>query len=542
MDISNDSLQKFKENVQKAKKAKEDLAKFMEEMNDISRVKDAFFKENEEVFILKALMDLDLEKVAFPRFARIQLALGYSSQSGIVKYSNHLKERYQKKTPPEKPVRPERVTKESIKDYSAEVAIWNKEAKVMFDWNQKLHAITEYVDSINFTGIYGDETVDATNLPFVYFKFLNTDKDEIDIFLQELKNCPVQVVTKIICARIEDITDKLPGFIQSGKEVRIHFNSKQEVDELLGSVDHIGSVYEKYVIKNRTMKMDGGEWGSSEKRKENLQNPTVPNFGFGISAPVTLNSGDEYEEDPKFHEKDYKVNVSDCYWGLFEQEDADTLFAIVPKEFWDNYKSLLYNPNMEIEGISDDKKWKADSLYFKYFGNLSDGKSALLSLGAEFLDLEDYFNNTSIDDDENDDDDDSEFSEYEKGEMLWAVNKYEPDDHYTIIITPKKYWEEENCLADWHLSNIEGKVISGYTLGDLMESHYEMCYSKTTEGYVPTLSEIRTVMEKSGFVYSFDMQKFVDEDTNEIVNSNDFKSETKFFDELSKKSDLKSTI
>lgn len=383
----NIDLKKFAENAKKIKNVKIDFVNCLNaEIYQLEEGIKNLFGNNEQLYIFNELSKLDINTITVSKIGRLQTILKYVSQEYLKKYMDNFLATNSLQELPEAPKRPEVGSdKTLIEEFNTSVRLWKEETAKIKEWNTKFSTLTEYLNSIVTVDLYGDITINVDNLPYVYFKFFNTDIDEIEVFMQELKTCPAPPVKNIKTIRIEDISAKLPDFLKSANEVRVYFDTEAEAEELHGSKDYVEGVYEKYVIKNDTMKKDGGEWGMYNQRKDNLGAPVVGGFSLSsMSNPVNLNSGDDEEEESEFYKKDYEVNLSDCYFAN-TTHNGEKVYAIVPKDFWEELGTLLVNPNMFIVGISDNRKWRKEDIYFKSYSTDVDAED-YLDDNAEYSD------------------------------------------------------------------------------------------------------------------------------------------------------------
>jgi hypothetical protein len=393
MDIKMD-LSKFLENSKKIKKVKEDFKKcFNSEIYELEKNIKILY-ENEHNFILKELFLLDLNSISVPQVGRLGTILNYLNQECLDNYRQHIKNNYSLKELPKSPEKPQNVDKKTIEEFNTKIKKWKEECKIISDYNSKYNNILEWLDTNIILDLYGDDTLDITNLPYIYFKFLNTDIDEIEVFIQELKMCPVEPVKNIKRVTIEDISHKLPSFLKSANEVRVYFLNIEHAVQLNESKLYVEGVYEKYIIKNDTMKKDGGEWGMFNERKENLSQPVINNFSLNnLPTPINLNSGDDELDESDFYASDYTVDISDCLYSE-KEVDGKVLFAIVPKDYWYEYNTILVNNKMTICGISDDKKWYKKDIYYTTYDENYDYAKEYLSNNSEYSEeLQNYIEN-----------------------------------------------------------------------------------------------------------------------------------------------------
>ena len=513
-------LEKFVENGRKIKQVKNDFDKCLN--TDIIELESSIKKlfANEQIYIYKELINLKLENISVSKVGRVQTILNYVSQTYLDLYRKEFESVNKLRDFIPIPERPEKVSAEVIKEYNESIKKIRESNTKIKDWNTKIYTLKEFLDSIIFIDIYGDKTMDVSLMPYLYFKFLNTDIDEIEIFMSELKNCSAPPVKKIKAIRIEDISDRLPKFLKSANEVRVFFNNNDEANEFHASKDYVESVYEKYIIKNDTMFADGGEWGMYNNRKNNLNESVIQDFSLDtIPTPISLNDG-EIEENEKFNDSDYEVDLSDCYYT-----QIDNLFAIVPKEFYDKYGTILTNKKMFITGISDNKKWKRTDIYFEYSGNNDDGYDYLSVMSEYSEELNEYISSNININIKNNDENNDENTYNSAQDFVFAYGLHEYSDEIILAITPKKYWESENCLSDME-DGAEQFIMKGYELSAEMESIFSLYYKNGSA--VTKLSEIKLVMYKSGFEYSWKLQKFLD-NSDSIINANNFPNFDKYF-------------
>ena len=393
-DLSIEDLKLFSDRIKKTKNANNDFIACLN--SETHMLKDTLDKlnTNDGEYILQVLLKFDLNTIDIYRVGRLLSILDNVPQNFLNKYRTYFFETHFIKELPINLIAPEPefgkvLDKDVILEFNKSLKEWRIETDNIIEWNRKIEIITENLNDNITIDLYGDITLDTTNLPFIYFKFLNTDIDEIENFIHELRNCQLSIIKKINTVEIVDIKDKLPSFLKFANEVRVFFTTIEEAEELHSCSDYIGSVYEKYIIKNDTMKKDGGEWGMFNQRKDNLDNPQVGSFSIqtamnNIVNTPTLNSGDIEEEDSKFYSEDYEVSLSDCIYSTIKLEDGVVVFSIIPSDFYEEYKTILVNPNMFIEGISDNKKWRKQDIYFRFLGTVDDAKEYLDGIGSVY--------------------------------------------------------------------------------------------------------------------------------------------------------------
>lgn len=389
----------------------------------VKTIKD-LYESNEHELILNELCRLKLSDIPFPKIGRLQTILNYLNQEQLKTFKDFFILNNPFKKSPEPPKRPENITNKEVVDiFNKEVKAWQNEVKDINEWNNKVSTLTEYIKSILTIDLYGDTTLNVDNLPYIYFKFFNTDIDEIEVFIQELKTCPIQAVEYIKAVKLLDISEKLPNTLKSANEVRFYLDNEEDAKTLNLAKIPLGAVYEKYVIKNLAMKKDGGEWGLYSERKDNISKDFTPSLSFNtMGIPLNLNSGTLADEDDNFYKNDYEVDLSDCYYSIVEDDD-NMVYVIVPKKFWDKHASILINKDMFIMGISDDKNWRKYDNYFKF-------------INKNILEYCDYL------------EDNSTFSQ----DLYNYVNNYINEDFLTLKDALKKILKINDFTQDWESS------------------------------------------------------------------------------------------
>ncbi len=506
-EVQDIDFKKFAENARKIKKVKIDFEYALNaEIFELEGAIKKLFSENEQIHIFNEISKLDINTISVPKIGRFETILNYVSQEYLNKYKINFISNNSLKELVEPPVRPEDKTKEVIEKFNKELKEWQLENNKIKDWNTKYSTLTEFLEVNDRVDLYGDTTLNVSNMPYIYFKFFNTDIDEIEVFIQELKTCPAPPVKNIKSVKIEDISSLLPTFLKSANEVRVYLNTDAEAEELHGSKDYVEGVYEKYVIKNDTMRKDGGEWGLYNQRKGNLTSPVLGNFSLNnLTTPVNLNSGDiEEEEEDDFHKDDYEVALSECYYSKVENNEGDILYAIVPKDFWDIHECVLINKNMFISGISDNKKWRKSDIYFKFLGYESDANEYLEAESDYSEELNNYINENSNELYGEEDVIDSNYLTSEPKDCFWVIDYLDDNGEFILNVIPKKYWEDKKDVYQGDL-NFKNKLIDGYVLRGSYEEGYSL-YDKS-DNSATTLKIINLILSKSGFTFSNEIQK-----------------------------------
>jgi hypothetical protein len=345
---------KIKENLNKLKKTGEDLTAYLKESINIEMVRSQLLENSSERIVYK-LKELDYKVLDRKDFSKIVLLMRYLDQNDLDEYRTYFKETYNTEELQERPEKPEDVSKESISKYNEELKLWNKSIDKTKEWNRNYKFI---IDSLNDTitlDLYGDITLNSADLTSVYFKFYETNVSDMEVFIQEIRNSPSESVQNIKKVTIVDISSQVPNEISSAHEVSFYFEDGEEATLFRENESVAYGVYEKFIIRNDTMKKVGGEWGLDFERKQNFSasNP----FANPTSVPTHNVKSDNSISTMDIFEDDYEVSIEDCIYSEKVHEDGSMVFVIQPSEFFEEFETILTNPKLVINGITDDNNW-----------------------------------------------------------------------------------------------------------------------------------------------------------------------------------------
>lgn len=375
---------KIRENLSKLKKAGEDLVSYLNEPIQVEHSRSVLLENSSERVIYK-LKELKYEELSRQDFSKIVLLLRYLDQYDLDEYRAFFKDTYSVKEFNEKPEKPEDVSRESITAYNKELQDWNKKIDEIKEWNRHYKFLVDSLDDVITIELYGDTTLDVSYLSSVYFKFYETNINDIEVFIQEIRTSPSEAVQNIKRVKVDDVSASVPKEITSAHEVLFYFQNDDDADLFRKNEDVVYGVYEKFIIRNDTMKKIGGEWGLDSERKNNFQSATP--FANPTSVPTHNVKKDDSISTMDIFEDSYTVDISECIYSEKFYDDGSVVFVIQPEEFFNEFETILYNPKLTITGITDDKNWdkKLDGS-FHYRLGYSDALEHLEEFSAGFSD------------------------------------------------------------------------------------------------------------------------------------------------------------
>jgi hypothetical protein len=375
---------KIRENLNKLKKAGNDLMSYLQEPIQVEHSRNVLLENTSESVIYK-LKELKYEELSRQEFSKIVLLLRYLDQYDLDEYRTFFQETYSVKELGETPTKPEDVTKESITAYNEELKTWNKKIDNIKEWNRHYKFLVDSLNDVITIELYGDTTLDVSYLSSVYFKFYETNINDIEVFIQEIRTSPSEAVQNIKRVKIDDISASVPNEISSAHEVLFYFQNDEDSDLFRKNEDVVYGVYEKFIIRNDTMKKVGGEWGLDSERKNNFQS-TSP-FANPSTIPTSKVKTDTSISTMDIFEDTYTVDISECVYSEKVYDDGNMVFVIQPKEFFEEFETILYNPKLTITGITDEKSWdKKDDGSFHCRNGYSDALEYLEENSAGFSD------------------------------------------------------------------------------------------------------------------------------------------------------------
>jgi hypothetical protein len=354
---------KIQENLKKLKKTGEDLTEYLKESVNIKIMRDNLLENSSERIIYK-LKELKYKELDRKDFSKIVLLMRYLDQHDLDEYRTYLKESFNAEDFQEKPEKPEEVSKESIYKYNEELKLWNKSIDKTKEWNRNYKFL---IDSLNDTitlDLYGDTSLNSDDLYGVYFKFYETNVSDIEVFIHEIRNSPSEAVQNVKKVELIDISGHVPEQIESAHEVFFYFQEEEEAILFRENETVAYGVYEKFIIRSNMMKKVGGEWGLDSERKDNFNDSSSfsnTNASHGhITSPNQPSTLDIFEDD-------YEVDIEDCIYSEKVHEDGSMVFIIQPSDFFQEFETILNNPKLVINGITDDNNWdKRDDGSYSY--------------------------------------------------------------------------------------------------------------------------------------------------------------------------------
>jgi len=375
---------KIRENLNKLKKTGEDLVSYLNEPIQVEQSRSTLLENSSESIIYK-LKELKYEELTRQEFSKVVLLLRYLDQYDLDEYRAFFVDSYGIKEFGEKPEKPEDISKESITAYNKELQEWNKKIDVIKEWNRHYKFLVDSLNDVITIELYGDTTLDVSYLSSVYFKFYETNLSDIEVFIQEIRTSPSEAVQNIKRVKVDDVSASVPKEISSAHEILFYFQNDEDADLFRKNEDVVYGVYEKFIIRNDTMKKIGGEWGLDSERKNNFQSATP--FANPTSMPTHQTKTDTSISTMEIFEDSYTVEISECIYSEKVYDDGSMVFVIQPEDFFNEFETILYNPKLSIKGITDDKNWdkKLDGS-FHYRLGYSDALEYLEENSAGFSD------------------------------------------------------------------------------------------------------------------------------------------------------------
>lgn len=250
----------FLQNNKLSKKAKIDFQKCFDV--DIVYLKESLNElfSNNHNFILSEFKKVELENIPVPKVGRFMVMLDKLDQINLNKYRTYFHETYKFKEYPEKPEPNENMNKDEYKAYNDSIKKWNESVTSVDHWNTKWKSINENLNTHIKIDFYGDLNFVTTNKPYIYFDFLDTDLDKINVFITELKNIPVEQINKFKKIEVIDTKNENPESKYSMNQVRVYFDTVEDLMNIQLVETFVTGVYQKYIIINDNMKKMGGKW------------------------------------------------------------------------------------------------------------------------------------------------------------------------------------------------------------------------------------------------------------------------------------------
>lgn len=221
---------------------------------------------------------MDIENMSRGHITRLCVILPDLDISNIRYIKDRLDNEYPLKEYPPKPEVPEEIKnmnngigrlvgtpspefQEIYHKYVKDGKEWNELIDIIRNYNQKVESIEESIFDLLDDGLYGDTSFDINTdgVEYLYFKFLNLDESVVKSFIKSLWKAGGSItigrqvhsdVKRII---IEDTTGILPLLKKNSYEVRIYFESMNDIQKFLSSKSYYLPIFEQYKMMNSDM-------------------------------------------------------------------------------------------------------------------------------------------------------------------------------------------------------------------------------------------------------------------------------------------------
>jgi hypothetical protein len=440
---------------------------------------------------------VDLETFKKRNISRITQSLSRLGENYIIKYRNLINEKYDVKEIPEPPKADQenqlklspKERKQLVKEFNFKVKEYRKEVEEIEEWNLMITVLQEYFRDNIKEDLYGDTTLDVSSLPYVYFRMYNTDLNDIEVFIQNLRKCSAEGVNDILRINIEDVMGMIPDniLIQDAKEVQVYFENPDKAitfGKISGEI--VESVYQQFVLRIEYMRKYGADWGLWNEKKESLGAGNVGSIQNQNINPLQFSGGGEQEEYFDWFSDELEYSLRECY---FKPDKENNCFYIVPKEFYDDYKSLLDNKHLGLFELSNDWSNTGSSIFY-YSGDFNEGLEILEEYSEFKDDLLEVSKNILLNKDQDNyeisrmtDDEFDEFIEEEgyknESDFINACESYQLGEKTNILCFEPSYY-------DWNLLQLNEKATI-YCLGfgrGLTSDHWLIIITESGEKFM----------------------------------------------------------
>lgn len=363
MDSSTIDFLQIQKNLKAIKQAKSDLEEYLNYKGvGVDTARQKLLDNNSDDMIVYSIERLDYLSMSHKIYSKLVLLFRNLDQNRLSEFRTYFLENYKISIPTKQPERPEDTSKESIKNYTNDIKKWTKEVNNINTWNRSRKFILDSLNDIITIELYGDILLDVTNLPSVYFRFFNTKKNDMEVFIQEIRNSPSESVQNIKRVVIKDVSGEVPNEVESAHDVLFYFNNNEDTCLFKESESVVYGVYEKYLLRSDLMKKLGGQWGLKSEVSSNIKSATPFNNANIANIPHIM-SEETIEYD--WFSDDVCVTLEECIYAEKVHEDGTTVFVITPSDFFKKYGIVLNNKSLHIEDITDNKNWyrKNDGSY-----------------------------------------------------------------------------------------------------------------------------------------------------------------------------------
>ena len=273
--------------------------------------------ESPHKYILEQLKLTDLEIDGNNKVSRILLLMNYLDSDVLQDWYSYFKSNFKSKDIPEPPTRPEELTAENVSKFNNDANEYrSKILPRLEEYNTKYKSIMDTFSDLIEDDLFGDETLDVTNLRHVYFKFYDLDETYIKSFVKDIKNTGADKLTLIKRIIIEDISGSVPDGIKHAFEVRYYFEDGNDSELMTSAKILFESFYEKYMQMSFIMKQGSADWGLDIMKKTNSD---TFNNSQNFQGTANMSTGSGLDEDT---EDDDKFNVDDIEDDEIENNDV----------------------------------------------------------------------------------------------------------------------------------------------------------------------------------------------------------------------------
>jgi hypothetical protein len=341
-------LSNIRDNSKKLKDVKKKFDNFINaRLVDLEEFKKELIEFPHSLILLR-LKEFDIDKSSELQVARILLLMNYLDQDVLKEYKEYFDSNYQKLPLPTPPEKPAEMKPELIKAYNQEISDYkNKVLPPVEQYNSKINSIIDVFIQLVEDGLFGDETLDKSELRYVYFKFFDLDESYVKHFIKDLKSSSASDLELIKTIEIIDIKGQVPDHINDAFEVRLYFEKGKDVELLESCKVLFESFYEKYMQMSETMRLGSVDWGLDIMRKNNMINTQSAQSFQGthnIKAPNGL------DEDTDDFELDEIVESFD--------EESQIYFSI--DDYVDDCVSVNFTT---VPGVSMDDNLVGETMY-----------------------------------------------------------------------------------------------------------------------------------------------------------------------------------
>jgi hypothetical protein len=395
-----DFLNAFKKNAKELSKVKVDFNAFMESaMITMRSTANTLLNENTHRMIVSEMKNVVIGDANQQTIARIQFLINELEEQSVIEYRDFLSDALPKDNIHTEINKLQEQAKELRKDNPN--AVIPKEMIAEFDGLKaligKLDSISDSINGVLTEGIYGDLSLDDKNMTGVFFKFMNLNKEYVEMFIREIRR-----IRSDSTKAIRKVTSYVDIKDNTLTTVLFLFDTEDEAMTFYSAKAMLEGVFDKYTRLSSGAKATGEFDLINHKYPEYINanlphnNPLSgmyvdPNAPIPVSPPSKVVNEEEAQSlYDTYSEDDAFVNMKGSdfvFAGYIDEDDGENAFAIIPKDYWYESRCFL-DFEIDIEHIiGSDFEQVTDSV-FLYDGNFEDGKNILLGLGMKEVSLE----------------------------------------------------------------------------------------------------------------------------------------------------------